>query len=329
MKSNKISFAGAAVRVAMVGLLVMAAGIASAGAAEKTVQAGTGYSIEKDAQKAGTEAAKKAKAALGKQEAKVVIVFGLNKLDHKKILEGVNSVFDKSIVYGCSAYNAITEEGNNGSVGVLALAGKITVTTAIADVEKKDYEACGKKIGEALKEAAQAKDTGKLLIAIGDCHVPADDKVVKGICGVLGEKFPVIGGAATDGIVYSKGKVVGKAKNLGILITGEFTIGCSTLNAGPPDVHKNKVVAAAGQAFKNAVGDDKDKVVMVFAFDCGGRRNNMGKDRPDELKVMQAVVGKEMPIIGFYGSGEIGPKDNDSPSKGVGFHIAACALKTK
>lgn len=159
--------------------------------------------------------------------------------------------------------------------------------------------------------------------------MPADDKVVKGICGVLGEKFPVIGGAATDGIVYCKGKVVGKAKNLGILITGEFTIGCSTLNEGPPDVHKNKVVAAAGQAFKNAVGDDKDKVVMMFAFDCGGRRNNMGKDRPDELKVMQAVVGKEMPIIGFYGSGEIGPKDNDSPSKGVGFHISACALKTK
>ncbi len=329
MKSSKVILTGAVARVAMVGLLVMAAGIASARAAEKAVQVGTGYSVEEDAQKAGAEAAKKAKAALGDQKAKVVIVFGLSKLDHAKMLEGVNSVFDPSVVYGCSAYNAITEEGNNGSVGVLALAGMIKVTTAIADVKDKDFEGCGKKIGEALKEAAQVKDTGKLLIAIGDCHVPADDKVVKGICGVLGEKFPVIGGAATDGIVYCKGKVVGKAKNLGILITGEFTIGCSTLNEGPPDVHKNKVVAAAGQAFKNAVGDDKDKVVMMFAFDCGGRRTNMGKDRPDELKVMQAVVGKRMPIIGFYGSGEIGPKDNDSAPKGVGFHISACALKTK
>ena len=329
MKSSRIILTGAMARVALAGLLVMAAGIANADAAEKAVQAGTGYSVQKDAQKAGAEAAKKAKAALGKQEAKVVLVFGLDKVDHAKMLEGVNSVFDKSIVYGCSAYHAITQEGNNGTVGVVAIAGKITVTTALADVEKKDFEGCGKKIGEALKEAAQAKDTGKLLIVIGDCHVPADDKVVKGVCGVLGEKFPVIGGAASGGIVYSKGKVVGKAKNLGILITGEFTIGCSTLNAGPPDVHKNKVVAAAGQAFKNAVGDDKDKVVMMFAFDCGGRRGNMGKDRPDELKVMQAVVGKEMPIIGFYGSGEIGPKDNDSPPKGVGFHISACAIKTK
>ena len=329
MKSSRIILTGAMMRVALAGLLVMAAGIASAGAAEKAVQAGTGYSIQKDAQKAGAEAAKKAKAALGKQEAKVVLVFGLDKVDHAKMLEGVNSVFTPSIVYGCSAYNAITQEGNDGSAGVLALAGKVTVTAAIADVEGKDFEGCGKKIGQALKKPAQAKGAGRMLIVIGDCHVPFDDKVVKGICGVLGRKFPIVGAAAAGGIVYSKGKVVGKAKNIGILITGDFTIGCSTLKEGPPDVHKNKVVAAAGQAFKNAVGKDMDKVVLMFAFDCGGRRGQMGKDRPEELKVMQAVVGKKMPIIGFYGSGEIGPKDNDSPSRGVGWHISACALKTK
>ena len=55
----------------------------------------------------------------------------------------------------------------------------------------------------------------------------------------------------------------------------------------------------------------------------------MGKDRPEELKVMQKVVGPKMPIIGFYGSGEMGPKACGKPSKGVGYHISACAIINK
>ena len=55
----------------------------------------------------------------------------------------------------------------------------------------------------------------------------------------------------------------------------------------------------------------------------------MGKDRPEELKVMQAVVGTKMPLVGFYGSGEMGPKACGQPSAGVGYHISACALINK
>ena len=328
MRTSKRMLTGALVCAALAGLLVTAPRAAKA--AEKTVCAGTGYSVDNDGLKAGTEAAKKAKESLGKAEAKLVLVFGNHKgIDQAKILEGVTSVFDANIVYGCSAYNAITQYGNSGSAGVLALGGEIKVTTVLAPVEGKDFAACGKKIGEGLKEASKVKADGKFVVLIGDCHVKSNDKVVKGILGVLGEQFPVVGGAACGGITYFKGKLVGKAKNLGILITGNFQIGCSMLSKGPADVHKNEMVAAAGQAFKNAVGDDKDKTAGVFAFDCGGRRGKMGKDRPDELKVMQAVVGKDMPIIGFYGSGEMGIKDKGSPACGDGYHISACAIKTK
>ena len=40
---------------------------------------------------------------------------------------------------------------------------------------------------------------------------------------------------------------------------------------------------------------------------------------------MKAAVG-DSPLFGFYGSGEIGPKDNDSPPCGVGYHIAICVI---
>ena len=303
---------------------------APARAAGRSVVAATGYSVLKDAREAGVEAAGKAKEALKGESPKIVIAFGFaKKFNHAQMLEGVNSVFDPSLVCGCSAYNAITQEGNNGMVGVLALAGRIKVTTTVADVEGNDFKGCGVRIGEALKAASRVRVKGKLVVLIGDCHVNKNDAVVKGICEVLGEKFRVVGAAATGGITYDKGKVIGRKKNLGILITGDFTLGCSTLNKGPASVDPNPLVAAAGEAFKNAVGGDLGRTVLVFAFDCGGRRGKMGADRPRELGVMQAVVGKDMPIFGFYGSGEMGPKDNDSPSRGVGYHISACAIKCK
>ena len=292
------------------------------------VSAGTGYSELTDGEKAGVEAAKAAKKAIGKVKPKLVLVFGMSqKFDQAKAVAGVVSVFDPKIVHGCAGYNTITEAGNAGTVSVLALGGEITVTPVIAG--EKDLEACGKKIGEGLKKASETKASGKVVVLIGDCHVPSNNKVVKGISSVIGEKIPVVGGAANGGTTYFEGKVVGKKQNVGILITGNFLVGCSTLNAGPPDVHANKIVAAAGQAFKNAVGKNVAHTAMVFAFDCGGRRGRMGKDRPEELKVMQAVVGKKMPLIGFYGSGEMGPKACGQPSAGGGYHISACALINK
>ncbi len=332
MKLTKLAWlsVAACIAVALSSVAVCEAGCGTCGTSAKAqakgVVAGTGYSVLPDGAAAGSEAAKKAAAALGKTKPKLVLVFAVTKIDHEKMLAAVTGVFDKSIVYGCSAYNAITQEGNNGTVGVMALGGHIHVASALADVVGKDYQACGKKIGEGLKAAASAKAKTKLAILLGDCHVPSNDKVISGMCGTLGKKFPIVGAAASGGITYAKGKVIGKAKNVGILISGDFKAGYSTLNEGPADVHANKLVAAAGQAFRNAVGADKDNLAVVFAFDCGGRRGKMGTDRPDELKVMQAQIGKQVPIIGFYGSGEMGPKDNDSPSRGVGYHIAVCAI---
>jgi len=342
MKLSKVLFTGCLVCLLAVAVVMFTAGPAEsncgscgkgAKAHKHAVSAGTGYSELQDAEKAGVEAAKQAKKALGKVKPKLVLAFAIpNKFDQAKAVAGVASVFDAKIVHGCSSYNAITESGNAGTIAVLALGGDICVTPVLADLEKKDkegYKACGTKIGEGLKKACGAKASGKVVVLIGDCHVPQNDNVVKGITGVIGEKIPVVGAAAMGGTTYYQGKVVGKSKNLGILITGNFAVGCSILKEGPADVHANKVVAAAGQAFKDAVGKNKGHTALVFAFDCGGRRGKMGKNRPEELKVMKAVVGKKIPIFGFYGSGEMGTDACGKPSRGVGWHISACALINK
>ena len=305
--------------VVFVGLMMPTA---SGAAAAPAVVAGTGHSALKDAGKAGVEAATKAKAALGGQAAKVVIVFDSlpGKVPVKeKLLAGVGKVFDASIIYGCSGYDPITQESNFGTVGVLAIAGKIEATGKASNLEG-GHEACGRRIGEALKPSVPEKG-GRVVLLFGSCHVPADDKLVKGVCSVLGEKFPAAGAAASKGeFAYCKGKVLRKS-NIGLLLTGAFKCGFATKDGKGVE----GVISSARDAVAQAAGADKSKAALVFAFDCGGRRGTLKQDRVKELDAMREAIGK-VPIFGFYGSGEIGPKDNNSPARGVGYHIAACVI---
>ena len=281
---------------------------------------GVGHSELKDASKAGEEAAKQAKQGLKGKTADVVLVFDCVE-DKQAMLDAVAGHFDSKKIYGCSAYNAITQVSPSGTVGVLALTG-VQVDTALSTLEG-GHEACGRRIGEALKPAAlKTKDRGQLMVLIGDCHYPINQQLVDGVCGVLGEKFPISGGAATGGLAYYEGKIQ-KKSNLGLLLSGDFT--CSFAIKKAKTTEPMDVVNAAGEAFRKAVGDKKDKLKMVFAFDCGGRRGQMKDQRPLEVVKMKEAAGA-VPIFGFYGSGETGRDGNDAPPQGVGYHICAAAI---
>ena len=307
-------------------VVVVAAGLSlTAATAEAALASGNGVSSLKDSKEAGVEAATKAKAALGKTKPKLVLVYDAAK-DKQAVLAGVATVFDASIIYGCPGYGPITQDSNSGDVAVLAMGGDITVTTAMAKVEsKRGQKACGEAIGKQLKAATEEKGHGKLLLLFGDCHVNSNNDLVKGACSVIGEKFPVIGGAAkgSGASIYFQGKVVPKS-NVGILISGHFTCGF----AGRKDMSKEGLVSSATKTFTDAAG--KNKVALMLVFDCGGRRGALDKHkiRGDELAAMKAVAGKT-PIFGFYGSGETGPMKTGEAAVGVGYHLFVCAICAK
>ena len=299
--------------------------LAMAGAqVSAAIVCGNGISTAKDGKAAATEAATKAKAGLGGKEAKLVLVFHTGELikQRAKVLEGVASVFKPEIVYGACGYATLTQESQEGTVAVLALGGDIEVTAAVAPTKNKDDDVnCGKQIGEALKDAA-AKGPGKVLLLWGACHIPRNDQVVAGIRGVLGDDLPIVGAAAFQDHTYAQGKPV-TSSNLGILITGKFTIGCGLRK----DMSPEGLISSATECYKDAIGDKKDKLALVLTFDCGGRRGEMLKNKnfAKELEAMKAVAG-DVPIFGFYGSGEMGCPGTGQPAKGVGYHIAACAI---
>jgi len=278
-----------------------------------------------DRKAAGTEAAEAAKAALGDHEAKLVLVFddpGRELAQRKKMLRGVASVFDRSIIYGCASYAPLTQDSNMSKVGVLAIAGDISVAPAMADLAD-GHEACGTQIGEALKTADLPESTGRLLLLFGKCHVPLNDKLVQGVAGVLGEDLPIVGGATYHGeeYLYYQGKVY-QDGNIGLLLSGDFK--CSFSMKGD-ESSKEAAIAAAADTCAEALGENKDNAVMAFAFDCGGRRAFLADSVPDELAAMTKALDG-VPMFGFYGAGEIGSKKNGLPACGAGHHVAVCVL---
>ncbi len=302
--------------------VVLACGAQATAAGKLAV--GNGISLAKEAKAAGEEAAKKAKAALGEAAPKLVLVHYSGPMMGKaaEVVEAVAAVFPKELIYGCGAYSALTQESNDAPVAVLALGGDVAVSAAVAATAgPKDDAECGKKLGEALKAAA-AMGPGKALILFGACHIPRNEQVVKGLCGVLGEKFPIVGAAAFQDDIFVKGERV-KGSNVAILLTGPFSCGFGLMK----DMSVEGLINSARETLKTAIGEKKDKVALVLAFDCGGRRGEMQKNKnlEKELAAMKEAAGAA-PIFGFYGSGEMGCAGADAAPKGVGYHIAACAL---
>ncbi|MEN8249196.1 MAG: FIST N-terminal domain-containing protein [Bacteroidota bacterium] len=63
---------------------------------------------------------------------------------------------------------------------------------------------------------------------------------------------------------------------------------------------------AAEQA-KNSLGKAKPKVILMFS--CVGRKLVLGRRTEEEIIAVRKVLGDDVPIIGFYTYGEIGPID--------------------
>jgi hypothetical protein len=282
--------------------IVVAVTAAVIAADASAVEVGIGCSNAKDAKTAGAEAAEAAREALGEADVKLVLVYHDSELfdTSTSLLEGVNAVFDASLVYGCSGYAPLSHLGGDSGVAVLALGDDIQVATAVAKTAgKQDDLDCGKRIGQTLKGA--------------------------GLASVLGSDVRVIGGAAFRGRGYAAGATV-EGSNIGILISGDFTCDVSLQQDNSPD----GLVASARRAFEEAIGEDEGKVKLVFAFDCGGRRASMLKlgNFPAGLQAMKEAAG-DTPFFGFFGSGEIGCKSANSTPCGVGHHIATCAIKAR
>ncbi|MCX7005886.1 MAG: FIST C-terminal domain-containing protein [Kiritimatiellaeota bacterium] len=299
--------------------------------ASRALVTGTGASSLADAKAAGTEAAKLARAALGGESPKLVVVFAARKQLTPELVSGVAEVFEKALISGCEGYAPLTAAGNfadqgheiKSGVTVLALGGKAEVKL-VADVVRKEdgkdgFAACGQRIGDQLKAAVAAASGSKLIFTFGNQHVGSNQPFVEGLLKALGGNVPVVGAAAGGG--SAKEIVKGELVTVAVLISGNFKLGLG-LCGGNGDL-----VAKADESLTKSVKAQPGKPALVLVFDCGGRRGELFKQKKlaDEFAKILSIA-QEVPLFGFNGGGEIGTASASEPAKGVGFSVASAAL---
>jgi len=284
--------------------------------------AGAGSSALADAFRAGAEASLQARKALGGGEASAVIVFDSLEGDaeaRRRMMEGIGWFFDTSLVFGCNGFGPITRGKAISTVGVLALGEAISTASAVAEVGG-DHRACGKALGAMLRKAPLAKaGQGRVVLLLGDCHVPANDALTQGFLDGYGTAIPIAGGSCPQGgFVYHQGAVK-QGINVALLLAGSFSVQMALGNAPSAAEVASSAHEIAGRACPSGHSD------LLLLFDCVSRRQALGDRVASELEAIERAVPSGT-LFGFYGSGEIGSDGVASVPKGVGGHLAAASL---
>lgn len=259
----------------------------------------------------------------------------------KNVIKGVSSVFDSGVIFGGAVYGMYTQSGATDIDGValLALAGDglqvqaalveaLGASTLSLETEKEKLVAALNAGGKALAEQIDHPADSTLTFLMGDAHSPKNQHLLDGYQMVAGKKTKVTGGSISknDGLnyVYYRGRLY-RDSAIAVAVKGGFNVAQTGRQAKSNDA----VIATADEGSKTAM-QGVENPFGIIAFDCAGR---MGKldSLDDELKAIQANIGREATIFGCYCAGEFGPADTtiekaDSVSKGRGWHVMFSVL---
>jgi len=370
------------------------------------IYAGVGLSNNKDSYHAGYEAAKTAVEKAGGQKPDFTIAFSSVVFDQKDLVRGIREANGGTPLIGCSAAGEITNAGpSQKSVGVMAIrSNEIVFLTGLGKEIKNGPREAGQAVAREVTQ--KSKDPLRAFLMFPDVLTGNGADVVRGVLDVLGEHFPVIGGAAGDDFLFEKtyqyqdDEVVSGAV-AGAGLTGNFSMGVGVRHGWMPIgipmkvtksqgavVHeldnrpavsiyedyfgekaeslreeplarmaityplgikspeldeylirdpisvgengeltcaaeipegseirlmigsKDKAVDAAKEAASKLMGDleaDKATPRFVLMFNCIAREKLFGKNAIDEIQAIEGIIGKGVPLLGFYTYGEQAP----------------------
>jgi hypothetical protein len=154
-----------------------------------------GSSTDDDSRLAGEDAAK---AALGRPEPRLLMVFCSTMHDPKAVLTGIRSVDQATPLIGCSTAAVIGPEGpsqRNGVV-VVALGGPgFSVTTAVGLEAATRQREAGAAVAACVADVDERPH--QVLILLTDGLTPGQEDILAGAYSVVGASVPLLGGAAS------------------------------------------------------------------------------------------------------------------------------------
>ena len=370
------------------------------------IYAGVGLSKQKDAYQAGYEACKTAIEKSGQGKVDFTIVVASVSFEQQEVIKGVREASGNAPLVGCTDAGEITNEGpSQHSVGVMAISSdQIKFYTGLGQNVKGGAREAGKAVAKEVKE--KASEDLRAFIMFPDVLTGNGADIVRGVLDVLGEHFPVVGGAAGDDFLFEKtyeyrDDEVASGAVAGIGLAGKFSMGAGVRHGWMPIgssmmvtksegsvVHeldnkpavsiyedyfgerakdlkseplarlaityplgikmsdldeylirdpitvdeKGAITCAAeipeGSEIRLMIGS-KDKAVeaaedaarklmkdfqeaggtpkFVLMFNCIAREKLFAQKANDEIQAVMKIIGKDVPLLGFYTYGEVAP----------------------
>lgn len=243
-----------------------------------STQAGTGFSQNPDAAKAGVEACKKAMAKIARPE--LIIVFASVKYDQEKVLAGIRQISGSAPLIGCSdAGEIITEGSKERGVAVMAIVSdKIDFITASGGAINGQPKQAGKKLAQDLK--SKTKNKLKCLMMLSDVLTGNGADIVRGAQEELGDEILLFGGAAGDDFAFKKTFVYLNDRALesslaGVGLAGEFAIGIGVRHGWEPIGLPLKVTKSAGAVVQEI---NNKPAIKVYEDYFGKQAEEMKKE---------------------------------------------------
>lgn len=224
---------------------------------------GIGYGD--DSFKAGATACQDAIGRLG-SDPHALIVFSSSKYDQTEMLRGVRSISGNVLLVGSSTAGEISTEGPVGrsSVVIMALSSDtISFYAAVGTpVSDSPFEA-GKSVAEEVRK--QAGDDLKTFIMLPDVLNGNGSDTVRGVLSVLGEHFPVVGGASGDDFQFKKtyqylNDTVHTNSVVALGLTGDVKIGIGVKHGWLPIGVPMKVTKSQGGVVHEVNGQPAIKI---------------------------------------------------------------------
>ena len=265
------------------------------------IHAGVGLSDDKNAYQAGYQACKLAIEKMGAEKPDFLFVFSSVAFDQKEMLKGVREASNNAPRIGCTDAGEITQEGpTQKSVAVMAIqSDTITFTPGLG----ADIKAGARQAGQALAKEIKEKTAAPLrtLLMLPDVLTGNGADTVRGVLDILGQHFPLIGGAAGDDFLFQttyqyKDDAVTTGTVAGVGLSGSLSMGIGVRHGWIPIGIPMTVTKSAGAVVYEL---DHRPAISIYEDYCGEKAADLKKE-PLARMAITYPLGIKIPELEEY-----------------------------
>ncbi len=213
-----------------------------------SISVNLGWNSDNNSYKAGKSAAAQAIYNWQRNDINLALVFASSRYNQNKLIDGIKSIIPDVPIFGCTAASSITPEG--------ILENGITMAILSSDPETFHYSwGLGKNVFKNSRDAghqsakaaieefkkitSKYKSRRKYFLIFPDGVTGNGLDIIRGCQEILGNNFPIIGGAAGDSYMFEKTYQYspdGVTSNsiIGLLTGGETELGIGVRHGWNP-----------------------------------------------------------------------------------------------